>query len=163
MNLNSFEDLLTHKLRELYDAETQFAEAQPKLAAAAADEELRVALEAHVEVTKRQIARLVQLGDMLGVTLEGETCEAAKALVKEGQEIVKAEGDPFVKDAALIAAAQAIEHFEIAGYGTASAYVRRLGNKDMEKLLEQTLAEERGADTLLTEIAEASINFQAAS
>jgi len=163
MNLDTFSDLFTQKLRKLYDAENQFAENQPKLAEAAADEELRVALEGHVEVTKVQLERLVQIGDMLGVTLEGETCGAAQALVKEGQEIVKADGDPFVKDAALVAAAQAIEHYEIAGYGTASAYARRLGYGDIDKLLQQTLAEERGADTLLTDIAETSINAQAAS
>lgn len=163
MNLDSFEDLFIQKLRKLYDAETQFASDQPKLAEAAGDEELRAALEGHVEVTKGQIERLVQIGNMLGVTLEGETCEAAKALVKEAREIVKADGDPFIKDAALLSAAQATEHYEIAGYGTASAYARRLGYGDIDKLLQQTLAEERGADTLLTEIAETSINAQAAS
>ncbi len=163
MNLDSFENLFVQKLRKLYDAETQFAQDQPGLAEVAGDEQLRAALEAHVEVTKGQVERLVQIGNMLGVTLEGETCEAAKALIKEGQEIAKEGGDPFVKDAALLAAAQGVEHYEIAGYGTASAYARRLGHKDIDKLLQQTLAEERGADTLLTEIAETSVNEQAAS
>lgn len=97
------------------------------------------------------------------MTLGGERCEAAKALMKEGQKIISEEGDPFVKDAALLAAAQAVEHLEIAGYGTASAYARRLGYGDIDKLPQQTLAEERGADTLLTEIAETSPNAQAAS
>jgi ferritin-like metal-binding protein YciE len=113
--------------------------ANPSSPKPAGDEELRVALEAHVELTKGQIERLVQIGNLLGVTLEGETCEAAKALVKEGQEIAKEDGDPSVKDAALLAAAQGVEHYEIAGYGTASAYARRLGYRDIDKLLQQTL------------------------
>jgi len=161
--MNAFEDLFVKKLKDLYSAERQFAEAQPKMAEAASDEELRVALEGHVEVTKRQLERLEKIGETLGVKLEGGTSEVAKALVKEGQAIIKEDGDPFVKDAGLVAAAQGIEHYEIAGYGTASAYARRLGHKDIDELLQQTLAEERGADTLLTELAESSINKQAAS
>lgn len=163
MGLNSFEDLLIHKLRLLYSAEAQFAEAQPSLAAAASDEELRAALEGHVAVTQAQLDRLEGIGQALGVEMQGETSEVAKALVKEARKLLNEKGDPFVKDAGLVAAAQGIEHFEIAGYGTASAYARRLGHREIDGLLQQTLAEERGADTLLTELAESSINKQAAS
>lgn len=163
MSLSSFEDLMTMKLKDLYSAEQQFAQAQPQVVDAASDEELRTALEGHIAVTKGQIQRLEQIADMLGVTLEGEVCDAAAGLVKEGQKIIQEEGDPFVKDAALLAAAQAVEHYEIAGYGTASAYARRLNRQDVEALLQQTLAEERGADLLLSEVAESSINKQAAS
>jgi ferritin-like metal-binding protein YciE len=163
MSLNTFEDLFMHKLRVLYSAETQFAEAQPKLAEAASDEELRAALEGHVKVTQGQLERLEQIAATLGVELEGETCDAAKGLIAESRKILREDGDPLVKDAGLLAAAQGIEHYEIAGYGTASAYARRLGYTDVERLLQQTLAEERGADTHLNELAEASVNKQAAS
>lgn len=163
MSLNSFEDLIIMKLKDLYSAEQQFAQAQPQMVEATSDEELRTALEGHIAVTKEQIERLEQIADILGVTLEGEVCDAAAGLIKEGQKIMQEEGDPFVKDAALLAAAQAIEHYEIAGYGTASAYARRLKQQDINTLLQQTLAEERGADTLLTEVAETSINKQAVS
>jgi ferritin-like metal-binding protein YciE len=163
MSLNTFEDLFVHKLRTLYSAETQFTEAQSKLAEAASDEELRAVLERHVEVTQRQLERLDQIATTLGVKLAGETCDAAKGLIAESQKIVREDGDPLVKDAGLLAAAQGVEHYEISGYGTASAYARRLGYNEIDKLLQQTLAEERGADTLLSELAEASINKQAAS
>lgn len=163
MSLNSFEDLIAEQLQDLYSAERQFAEAQPKMAAAAASEDLKDALEGHVEVTRGQIERLEQVAKLLGVDLQGKTCEAAKGLVREGQDVVRQDGDPFVKDAAIIAAAQRIEHYEIAGYGTARALAKQLGNREAQRLLEETLAEERGADLLLTELAEGSINKEAAS
>jgi len=163
MKLNTFEDLFVHKLKILYSAETEFAKAQPKLAEAASDDELRAALEGHVKVTQGQLERLEQIEAILGVELAGETCDAARGLIAESQKILREDGDPLVKDAGLLAAAQGVEHYEIAGYGAASAYARRLGYTDIERLLQQTLAEERGADTLLNELAEASINKQAAS
>ncbi|CAN5644815.1 ferritin-like domain-containing protein [soil metagenome] len=163
MSLNSLEDLLTEQLQDLYSAEVQFAEAQPKMAEAASDDALRDALETHLEVTRGQVARLEQVAKVLGVNLQGKTCHAARGLVREGQETVAQEGDPFVKDAALIAAAQRIEHYEIAGYGTVCAFAKRLGYKEAERLLQETLAEERGADMLLNELAEGSINREAAS
>lgn len=162
MKLDSFNDLIESKLRDLYSAEQQFAAAQPAMVEAASDDELRAALEGHVAVTQGQLERLGEIAKLLSVSPEGERCEAALGLVKEGQKILKEEGDPFVKDAALLAAAQEIEHYEIAGYGTASAYARRLGRADVEALLQQSLAEERGADLLLSEVAEASVNKQAA-
>lgn len=162
MKLDSFNDLMEGKLKDLYSAEQQFAAAQPAMVEVASDDELRAALEGHFAVTQRQLERLGEIAGLLGVSLEGERCEAALGLVKEGQKILKEEGDPFVKDAALLAAAQAIEHYEIAGYGTASAYARRIGRADVEALLQRTLAEERGADLLLSEVAEASVNKQAA-
>jgi ferritin-like metal-binding protein YciE len=163
MSLNSFDDLIKEQLQDLYSAEKQFAEAQPAMAQAATDPALRDALEQHVQVTKEQIQRLESIARELGFSPTGKTCAAAKGLVQEGKEILEEGGDPMVVDAALIAAAQRIEHYEIAGYGTLRAHVKRLGNQNVEQLLEQTLAEERGADVLLTDLAEHGINKQAAS
>lgn len=121
MSLNTFEDLFVHKPRTLYSAESQFPEAQPKLAEATSDEELRVALERHVDVTQRQLERLDQIAVILGIKLAGETCDAAKGLIVKSQKIVRGDGDPLVKDAGLLAAAQGVEYYEISGYGSASA------------------------------------------
>lgn len=161
MKLDSFNDLMESKPRDLYSAEQGFAAAQPAMVEDASDDELRAALEGHVAVPQGQLERLGETARLLGIGL-GERCEAALGLVEEGQKILKAQGDPFVEDAALLAAAEATEHYEIAGYGTASAYARQLGRSDVEGLLQRTLAEERGADLLLNEVAEASVNRQAA-
>lgn len=163
MKLETFEDLIRHQVQDLYSAEQQFAAAQPQMAEAASDPELEDALEAHVEVTRQQIRRLEEVARELGVAPEGHECVAAKGLVEEGEEIIKGDGDPMVRDAALIAAAQRVEHYEIAGYGTLKALARRIGNDKAAKLLDETLAEERGADLQLTEIAEGWINKEAAS
>lgn len=163
MSLNSFDDLIKEQLQDLYSAEKQFAEAQPAMAEAASDPALRDALEQHVQVTKEQIERLEKIAKELGFSASGKTCVAAKGLVEEGKEIVEKGGDPMVVDAALIAAAQRIEHYEIAGYGTLRAHVKRLGKQHVEQLLEQTLEEERGVDVLLTDMAERFINKQAAA
>jgi ferritin-like metal-binding protein YciE len=163
MKLETFEDLIRHQVQDLYSAEQQFAAAQPLMAEAASDPELEDALEAHVEVTRQQIARLEEVARELGVVPDGHECAAAKGLVEEGQEVIKGEGDPMVRDAALIAAAQRVEHYEIAGYGTLKALAKRIGNEKAAKLLDETLAEERGADLQLTEIAEGWVNQEAAS
>lgn len=163
MKLDTFEDLIAHQVKDLYSAEKQFAAAQPAMAGVASDTDLRDALETHVETTVRQIDRLEAIARELGVTTGGVVCVAAKGLVEEGKELLDADGDPAVVDAALIAAAQRIEHYEIAGYGTLRALARRLGRSKAVRLIDETLAEERGADVLLTELAESSINPEAAS
>ncbi|CAN5834460.1 ferritin-like domain-containing protein [soil metagenome] len=163
MKLETFEDLIAHQVKDLYSAEKQFAAAQPAMAEIATDPDLRDALETHVETTHLQIERLKTIAGELGVATGGVTCAAAKGLVEEGMELLETDGDPAVLDAALIAAAQRIEHYEIAGYGTLRALARRLGRTKAVRLIDETLAEERGADVLLTELAESSVNREAAS
>jgi len=162
MSLNSLQDLFVEQLQDLYSAEMQFAEAQPKMAQAASTDELKEAITQHVEETKRQIERLDQLAQTLNLdSLKGKTCQAAKGLVQEGQEMLAEDGDPKVKDAGIIAAAQRIEHYEIAGYGTAASYAARLGHGEAERMLRETLEEEKATDAKLTKLAETNINEQA--
>jgi ferritin-like metal-binding protein YciE len=115
-----------------------------------------------LEETKGQVNRLEQVFRLLDKSAQRHSCEAMKGLVKEGEEMIKAKGDPTIKDAALIAAAQRVEHYEIAGYGTARNFARRCGRPDVAELLQQTLQEEGDADKKLTQIAESSINAAAA-
>lgn len=161
--LASFDDLIQTEVQDLYSAEQQFLEALPSVAEAITDDELRDAIEQHATVTQRQIERLEEIARLLGVTLDGEKCIAAEALIEEGRKLMQAGGDPMVLDAALIGAAQRMEHYEIAGYGTLAALANRIGNSAAARLATETLAEERGADELLTEIAERSVNDAAAS
>ena len=153
MQLQSLKDLFVEQLRDLYSAETQHVEALPKMASAASHDELRQAFEHHLEETRGHVDRLREVFEQLGTTPGGETCKAMKGLIAEGDEIVKAEGDSAVKDAALIAAAQRVEHYEIAGYGTVRTLAGELDLGDARDLLDQTLDEESSADKLLTKIA----------
>ncbi len=161
--LASFEDLIKHEVQDMYSAEQQFAQALPKVAEAATSPELRDALEQHVTVTEGQIRRLEKIAEALGVDPNGEKCIGAEALIEEGNKIIQAGGDPMVLDAGIIGAAQKMEHYEIAGYGTLAALANRIGNKEAARLAAETLEEEKGADMLLTEIAERSVNEAAAS
>jgi ferritin-like metal-binding protein YciE len=163
MRLDSFDDLIRQQLQDLYSAEKQFAAAQPAMAEAASDLDLRDALEQHVEVTLVQLDRLERVAKELGVSHSGGRSVTAKAMLEEGAAIAAIDADPVVRDAALIAAAQRIEHFEIAAYGTLRALAKRVGNDKATRMLEETLAEERGADFMLTEMAEGWINRAAAS
>lgn len=163
MRLDSFDDLIQHQVQDLYSAEHQFAEAMPEMIEAATDADVVDALEGHLEVTHEQIDRLRQIARALGVEPEGDDCAGARGLVEEAREVVSSDGDPMVKDAALIAGAQRIEHYEIAGYGTLKALAERIGNAEAARLADETLAEERGADLQLTEIAEDHVNQQAAT
>src|SRR5215213_4129457 len=119
MELQSLKDVLTHELQDLHDAETQLVDALPKMAQAASNQELRGAFENHLTETRDHVRRLEELFGQLGISASGETCEGMKGLIKEGQKTIAAQGDPTVKDAALISAAQRVEHYEIAAYGTA--------------------------------------------
>lgn len=159
--LPTMEDLLHHELSDLYSAESQLIEALPKMAEAANDASLRTAFTSHLEETKAQRERLRKAAGLLNAEVTGHTCEAMKGLVKEGQEIIKSEAEPSVKDAGLISAAQRVEHYEIAGYGTAHAIANELGHQEVARLLNETLQEEKNADKKLNDIAVSRVNKRA--
>jgi ferritin-like metal-binding protein YciE len=153
MNLTTLEDVLADQLADLQSAEQQLTEALPKMAAAASTDELRTAFTEHLEETHGHIERLREAISTSGVTIEPETCEAMQGLIREGSKVIAAEGNPVARDAALIGAAQRVEHYEIAAYGTARALARELDLNDTAALLNDTLAEESAADERLTKIA----------
>jgi ferritin-like metal-binding protein YciE len=153
MQLESIKDVYTHELQDLHSAETQLIEALPKMARAASNDELRQAFEQHLEETRDHVARLDQILAQAGTSAPGEECKGMAGLIAEGKGIIEAHGDPAVKDAALISAAQRVEHYEIAAYGTARTFADELGMDDAKDLLDQTLDEESHADKLLTKIA----------
>jgi ferritin-like metal-binding protein YciE len=152
MQLNTLKDLFEHELADLHDAETQLVEALPKMAQAASNDELRSAFEHHLNETRDHVRRLEEIRAQIGSSMT-EQCDGMRGLIKEGDEIVTAEGDPTVKDAALISAAQRVEHYELAAYGTARTLAGELDLEDAKDLLDQTLEEESDADKLLTKIA----------
>jgi ferritin-like metal-binding protein YciE len=161
LTFESFDDLLLEQLQDLYDAEQRLVKALPKMAAAAHNSALKSAFQDHLRETEGQVARLEQVFQLLGKTAKAKTCEAMKGLIAEGSEVISATGDADVKDAALIAAAQRVEHYEIAGYGTVRTFAERLGRQDVARILQQTLDEEGAADKKLTALAEQSINPKA--
>ena len=160
MKLDNLERLFVKELRDLYDAENQITDALPKLIDAAHNAQLKHALQEHLSVTKQQISRLDRIFQMMQQKPTGETCKGMKGVIKEGEEIVSAGGDPSTIDAGIISAAQRVEHYEMAGYGTVRTYAKLLGLQEMEKLLQQTLDEEAEADSKLTEIAN-TVNVEA--
>jgi len=162
LKLNSLRDLLLEELRDLYNAEQQLTEALPKMAKAAKAPDLKAAFNHHLEQTKQHASRLEHIFAGMNEKAAGETCEAMKGLIKEGELIIKAEGDADVRDARLIGAAQRVEHYEMAGYGTARTLARRLGENEIASVLQQTLDEESEADKKLTAIAESHVNVGAA-
>jgi ferritin-like metal-binding protein YciE len=161
ITLTSLRDLYLQELRDLYSAETQLLEALPEMAEAASAGDLENAFREHLVLTEGHVGRLKEIFEELGEKPTGHTCEAMKGLIKEGQEYVKAGGNDDVRDAALIGAAQRVEHYEMAGYGTARAIARRLGEHQQAELLQLTLDEEASADEILTDIAEAHVNSDA--
>jgi ferritin-like metal-binding protein YciE len=163
VELNSFEDLLVMELDDLYDAEKRIVDALPQMADAAHSPSLKQAFQQHLEQTKRQVSRLEQIFVELGRPSGRETCEAMKGLIKEGSDVIDATGSPDVKDAALICAAQKVEHYEIAGYGSARTFAEHLGHPNIVRLLQMTLDEEKETDKRLTELAEQGINVKAES
>ena len=167
VNMLTLQDLFEHEIADLYSAETQLVEALPKLAQAASNEELRRAFEHHLEETREHVRRLEDIRGRIGATMS-EQCDGMRGLIEEGQEVITASGDVNVKDAALISAAQRVEHYEIAAYGTARTLADELDLDDAKDLLDQTLDEESNADKLLTKIAtgglfKTGINRQALS
>jgi ferritin-like metal-binding protein YciE len=167
MEFNSLQDVFAEQLNDLRSAEEQLVEALPKLAGAASSEELRKAFEEHLAETRGHLERVDDLLATSGVARSGEVCIGMRGLIEEGSKVVEASGDAMAKDAALIAAAQRVEHYEIAAYGTAATLADQLGLSDAQDVLGQTLDEEETADKLLTKIAtggmfRAGVNQQAA-
>jgi ferritin-like metal-binding protein YciE len=152
MGFNSLEDVLHEQVLDLLSAEKQLVAALPKVADAATSPELKGAIKEHLEETKTHVKRLEEVQGILGVS-GAVTCKAMQGLVAEGEEVLGKGGDPTAKDAAIIASAQRIEHYEIAGYGTARTLAGELGEGDAERLLGETLDEQSAADKLLTKIA----------
>ena len=153
MQLQNLHDLFVEQLQDLYSAEQQLVEALPKMANASSHEELRDAFEHHLEETSGHVRRLEEIFSQIGGSPAGEKCKGMEGLIKEGQEVLEMQGDPNVIDAALIAAAQRVEHYEIAGYGTVKTLAGHLDLGDAKSLLDDTLDEESKADKLLTKIA----------
>jgi ferritin-like metal-binding protein YciE len=163
MSLTNLEDVLEHDLKDLYSAEKQLVEALPKMSKAATSAKLKKAFDMHLEVTKEQLKRVEEAGKALGVSVTGHTCEGMKGLVKEGDGLIKENDKGEALDVALIGAAQRVEHYEIAAYGTAVAHAEELGKKDVVKLLKKSLEEESKANEELTTIAEGGVNERAAA
>jgi ferritin-like metal-binding protein YciE len=153
MQLNSLTDVLAEQIADLRSAEQQLIQALPKMAGAANDADLRDAFTTHLDETRHHAERLEQVIGQLNVTVPSKECEAMRGLIKEGEEVISAGGDPTARDTALIAAAQRVEHYEIAAYGTARTLAKELDFGDAASLLEDTLDEEGKADSLLSKIA----------
>jgi ferritin-like metal-binding protein YciE len=158
MKLDSLENLFVSELKDLLSAEKQLVKALPKMAKGAASESLRAAIEEHLEQTKGQVERLEQVFGLIDKAARAEHCKAMEGLIEEGSEIIEEDGDEAVKDAAIIAAAQRVEHYEISGYGTARTLAELLGLDKAAELLQQTLDEERETDEKLTELAMSEVN-----
>ena len=160
---NNLNDLFVQQLKDLYDAEQQITKALPQMAEAANSPQLKSAFQDHLRQTQQHIERLERVFRGINCEPEAETCAAMRGLVKEGSDIISAKGDPSVRDAALIAAAQRVEHYEMAGYGAVRTFAHQLGRDDLAQILQQTLDEEGQTDKKLTAIAESSVNQMAQS
>ena len=158
---NDLHELFLDELADLYSAEHQLTKALPKMAKAAQSDELREALEKHLEETEEHLSRLEQVAESLDETLKKKTCKAMKGLIEEADDIVKEQKDSSALDAGIIAACQKVEHYEIASYGTVCAWAEQMGHDEALKLLRQTEEEESAADEKLTEIAENIANERA--
>ena len=157
MQLNTMKDLFVDQLRDLYSAEDQLTKALPKMAQAANSSDLQKAFRDHLNQTQQQKQRLEQIFSTMGLSPQGETCQAMQGLIKEGEQIINASADAQVKDAALIAAAQRVEHYEMAGYGTVRTFANELGYNDAKDLLQTTLDEEGDTNKKLTSLAEGGL------
>ncbi|PYO94803.1 MAG: ferritin-like domain-containing protein [Gemmatimonadetes bacterium] len=161
--MEALEKLLKDELADLYDAEQQLVKALPKMIEASSSSELQQALKQHLTVTQKQVTRLEQVFEALGEKARRKPCKGMAGIVSEGQEMLEEDLEESTMDAAIISAAQKVEHYEIASYGTVRTLAETLGNNEVADLLEETLEEEKEADRLLTEIAESAINVDAAS
>jgi ferritin-like metal-binding protein YciE len=161
MKLNSLEDLLHYELKDLYSAENQLVKALPKMAKAATNEELKAGFEEHLEQTKGHVERLEKIADIIGIKLTGHKCKAMEGLVAEGAELIGENAEDAIRDAGLISAAQRVEHYEMAGYGTVRTIAETLGHNEIAKLLSQTLEEEKATDEKLTELAASTVTPEA--
>ena len=161
MRLETLRDLYVEQLKDLHSAETQLVDALPKMAKAASDTQLQRAFREHLMQTETHVKRLDQICQELGVSPKGQKCKGMEGLIKEGEEMIKTKGEPAAIDAGLIAAAQRVEHYEIAGYGCVRTYARQLGDLQGARQLQQTLDEEGMTDKKLTQLAESVINLEA--
>jgi ferritin-like metal-binding protein YciE len=160
MSVNTMQELLIDELKDLYSAEKQIVKALPKIIKAVSTPELQEGLSSHLEGTKGQVTRLEKIGDMLGKRLTGKTCVGMKGVLEEGSEVLEDTDKGLVRDAALISACQRVEHYEMAGYGSAREFAKLLGESEVAELLDETLAEEKNADKTLS-VASKQINSQA--
>lgn len=163
MKLDSLEKLWLEELKDLYDAEKQITEALPKMADATETTELRQAFNDHLQQTEGHIQRLEEVFEELGMDKPRKKCKGMEGLIKEGEDMMKETSDDMTRDAALIAAAQRVEHYEMAGYGTVVAYAQQLNHPGIADKLQMTLEEEKETDRKLTEIAESKVNVKAES
>jgi len=163
MKLKTLEDLFVHELQDIYSAEAQILKALPKMVKAAKSEHLRAAFQKHLEETKGQVERLNQVFDERAKPSKGVTCAGMQGLLSEGEELIDENAEPAVKDAGLIVAAQKVEHYEIAAYGSVCVFAEMLGKSNIKKLLKQNLAQEEATDKSLSELAESLVNYEALS
>ncbi len=161
MKMKSLNDLLVEQLKDLYSAENQLIKALPKMAKAATNPDLKAGFQEHLEQTRGQATRLEEICEQLGVTPRGKKCAAMEGLIEEGKELMQEDAEPGVLDAGLIAAAQKVEHYEIAGYGSARTWAERLGLDEAVRLLQATLDEEKETDEKLTQLALSAVNEEA--
>jgi ferritin-like metal-binding protein YciE len=161
MSLDSLNDLYVEELKDLYSAENQIIKALPKMIKATTNPELQQAFADHLEQTKGQVARLVQICEQLGVSPKGKKCSGMEGILEEGSDMMEEDSDPAVLDAALASAAQHVEHYEIAGYGSVRTWAEQLGYQEHVTLLQQTLDEEKTCDELLSKLAITELNIEA--
>jgi ferritin-like metal-binding protein YciE len=161
MKLNTLQKLYTDELRDLYNAENQLLKALPKMAKAALSEELKEAFEQHLEQTKGHVKRLEQVFEEIDEKPKGKICRAMKGLIQEGSEVLEEDGENSVRDAGIIVAAQKVEHYEIAGYGSVRTFAHLLGQNKAAELLQATLDEESETNEVLNRLAESVINPEA--
>lgn len=161
MEVDSLKKLYVEELKDLYSAEKQILQALPKMVKKATNPQLKDAFQEHLQVTQVQVERLERIFEALGKPARGKKCKAMEGLLEEGKEVMAEDMEAEVMDAALISAAQRVEHYEMAGYGTVRTWAELLGEKDAAKLLQQTLDEEGDADKSLTQLAETTINVEA--
>ena len=162
MEMNDLQDLFVEELKDLYSAEKQLLKALPRVAKAVENAELKNALQNHVKETEVHVQRLEQIFEKLGASGRGKKCKGMEGLIEENKEMLEEDAEPEVLDAGLIVGCQKVEHYEIAGYGSVVTFAKLLGDQESARLLAQTLNEEERADKLLSQIAESSINVQAA-
>lgn len=161
MDLDNMKKLFVHELKDLHDAENQILEALPKMAEKARHQELKSAFQEHERQTQEHVKRLERVLDDMGEKPGGVKCKGIRGIISEGEEAMKEATDDDVRDAAMIGAAQRVEHYEIAGYGTARTYARLMGDKNAANILQETLNEEGEADKKLTRLAERNVNEDA--
>jgi ferritin-like metal-binding protein YciE len=161
MEQNDLRELYVDELKDLYDAENQLIKALPKMAEAATSDQLRLGFEQHLEQTREHAQRIERIFNSMGEKVKGKKCKGMKGLISEGEDVMSEDYDGELMDAALISAAQRVEHYEIAAYGTVRTFANILGEQEAVTLLEQTLEEEKQTDKKLTELAK-NINFEAA-